>query len=287
MLIYCSVQKFRHISISSAKAFPQHRCEPVSIGMGSENNASAYDFDNRRRQNFSLFQYTLGGSGIFRDETGREHNLAAGRAFLVNCPSSTGYRLPAGGTWSFIYILFVGDMARWHTERIIAAFGHILSLPRASPPVDLLLRLFDECAANRIPDKFSLSARLYRFLMELYRQLALPQEHNGIRRAIRLVEQGYADPDLKLPELARSAGMSIFHFVREFRRAAGLTPYAYLMKVRMDRAADYLFSTAMPIKEIAALAGYRNTSYFCQVFRRVTGKTPGGLRGLRAEEKEK
>lgn len=280
------MQKFRRISISTAKAFTEHRCEPVSIGMGTEDNPSAYNFDNRHRQNFSLFQYTLHGSGVFRDETGREQDVAAGRAFLVNCPSATGYRLPAGGTWSFIYILFVGDMARWHAGRIIAEFGHILAIPRASPPVDLLLRLFDECASGSIPDKFSLSARLYRFLMELCRHLALPREHNGIRRAIRLMEQNYADPDLNLPVLAREAGMSKFHFVREFRRAAGLTPHAYLTKVRIDHATDYLLSTAMPIKEISAMTGCRNTSYFCQVFRRVAGKAPGELRSLRAEKKQ-
>jgi len=272
---------FRHISVSSAKGFPAYRCEPISIGMGTEDNSRAYNYNNRLRQKFSLFQYTLDGEGLFRQGSARESAIGPGQGFLVNSPSDTGYRLADGKSWSFIYILFVGNMGRWHADRIISEFGHILNMPRMSPPIELLMRLFEESAAGHIPDKFTLSARLYRFLMELYRQLAPSREPDGIRRAIRLIEQNYADVHLNLRVLAREAAMSKFYFVRQFRRATGLTPHAYLKKVRLDQATDYLLSTGQSIKEISALAGFQNASYFCQAFRRIAGKTPGDIRQIR------
>jgi AraC-like DNA-binding protein len=273
--------KFRHISVSSSKGFSAYRCEPVSLGMGTENDSRTYNYDNRFRRTFSLFQYTLEGEGLFRQGSAPERMVGSGQAFLVNSPSDTGYRLADGKAWSFIYILFVGDMGRWHVNRIISKFGHILDIPRMSPPVELLLRLFEESAVRNIPDKFTLSARLYRFLMELYRQLAPSREPDGIRRAIRLIEQNYADSRLTLSALAREAAMSKFYFLRQFRRATGLTPHAYLKKVRLDQATDYLLSTEQSIKEISALTGFQNASYFCQAFRRIAGKTPGDVRNIR------
>lgn len=277
MLKNCSMSKLRRISVSIDTGFAVHRCEPQGLGLDTEDNQRVYNYDNRFRQKFSLFQYTLDGGGLFRQGSAREQPVGPGQAFLLNSPSDTGYRLAKGQHWSFIYLHFVGDLARWHVDRIISEFGHILNIPRTAPPIELLMRLFKESAAGRIPDKFTLSAQLYRFLMELYRQLALPREPDGIRRAIRLIEQNYADSRLTLPALAQEAAMSKFHFVRQFRRATGLTPHAYLAKMRVDQAADYLISTTRSIKEISALTGFQNTSYFCQAFRRATGKTPGNI----------
>ncbi len=46
--------------------------------------------------------------------------------------------------------------------------------------------------------------------------------------------------DLSLADLSSVAGMSTFHFAREFKRTTGTTPHQYLMKFRIDRAKELL-----------------------------------------------
>ncbi len=269
-----------HISLSSTKGFPAHRCEAVTIGHAYEIDPRRYSFDNRVREHFSLFQYTLAGEGCFRGATGSDTiAMTPGRGFLVNCPSDTAYWLPEGRTWEFVYLLFVGDMARHHVDQLIAAHGSVFELPATSSPIDLLQRTYADAAAGIVSDKYLLSARVYQFLMELYRQ-ALPCEQMvpAIDRVVRFIEQDYRNPALSVDDLAKRAGLSKFHFSRLFRQQLGVSPFVYVTQVRMNRARDLLLSTTMPIKQLSQSVGFRDYSYFCRAFRHHNRTTPAALR---------
>jgi AraC family transcriptional regulator len=80
--------------------------------------------------------------------------------------------------------------------------------------------------------------------------------------------------DLSLTELARVAGMSTFHFAREFKRATGTTPHQYLIKFRVERAKALLAESRMPLVEVGFRSGFSHQSHFSRLFRRLTGTTP-------------
>lgn len=269
---------YRHISLLQGKVAEAYRCEPAAVGMSREVNPKTYKWDNRQREVFSLFQYTVEGEGLFRAGS-REYPVRRGQAFLVNCPSDTAYRLPDAGVWEFLYVILVGDLACYHVNELITRHGHVLGMPEAPASVALLRRLYDDATASVVRDKYWLAASVYRFLMELYRELD-PRDETpaGIRRAVQRIEHDYGNPLLGLEDLARDAGVSRFHFIRLFSRHTGLSPYAYLAKTRMRQAVDYLKSTDMNVKEISRLCGFNDFSYFCRVFKRQNGVSPGSSR---------
>lgn len=80
--------------------------------------------------------------------------------------------------------------------------------------------------------------------------------------------------DLSLADLAREAGMSAFHFAREFKRATGMTPHQHLIKLRVERAKSLLAGSALPLSEVGLRAGFSHQSHFTRLFRRLTGTTP-------------
>ncbi|HEX8747855.1 MAG TPA: AraC family transcriptional regulator [Pyrinomonadaceae bacterium] len=82
------------------------------------------------------------------------------------------------------------------------------------------------------------------------------------------------EQDLSLTELARAAGMSTFHFAREFKRATGTTPHQYLIKFRVERAKALLAESEMPLVEVGFRSGFSHQSHFSRLFRRLTGTTP-------------
>ncbi len=84
--------------------------------------------------------------------------------------------------------------------------------------------------------------------------------------------------DLSLSDLAGVAGMSTFHFAREFKRATNSTPHQYLMKLRVDRAKELLSKSEMPLVEVGHEAGFSHQSHFTRLFRRLTGTTPQSYR---------
>lgn len=86
------------------------------------------------------------------------------------------------------------------------------------------------------------------------------------------------DRDLHLDEIAREAGLSSFHFAREFRAVTGQTPYQYLLDQRIERGKRLLKNNAWPVGEIAAMTGFASPVNFVRAFRQRVGVTPGTWR---------
>ena len=80
---------------------------------------------------------------------------------------------------------------------------------------------------------------------------APPARH--LLRARDLVDARYFEP-IGVDDLARAAGLSRFHFSREFRKAFGESPHAYLLTRRLERAAALLRGTDRRVAEICFAA---------------------------------
>jgi AraC-like DNA-binding protein len=97
-------------------------------------------------------------------------------------------------------------------------------------------------------------------------------------RAKDLADARYADP-LGVDDLAAAAGLSRAHFSREFRRAFGESPHAYLLTRRLERAAALLRSTDHSVAEICFSVGLRSLGSFTTSFTRTYGLSPTAYRG--------
>ncbi|MEM9144358.1 MAG: AraC family transcriptional regulator, partial [Bacteroidota bacterium] len=84
--------------------------------------------------------------------------------------------------------------------------------------------------------------------------------------------------DLGVSDLAVFCHLSSDHFSRVFQKNFGMRPSQYLQAKRVERAETLLLTTHQSIKEIAQKTGWRNTSYFTRIFKKVTGTTPAQFR---------
>jgi AraC-like DNA-binding protein len=98
-----------------------------------------------------------------------------------------------------------------------------------------------------------------------------PSRH--LQRAKDLADSRYADV-LTVDDLARAAGLSRAHFSREFRRAFGDSPHAYLLTRRLERAAALLRGTDMTVADICMAVGLQSVGSFTTSFVRMFDKTP-------------
>ncbi|GAA4368360.1 hypothetical protein GCM10023185_41060 [Hymenobacter saemangeumensis] len=78
-----------------------------------------------------------------------------------------------------------------------------------------------------------------------------------------------------LDELAQVACLSKFHYLRLFRAVYGQTPYHYLRRLRLQKAAGLLGQRPpLPVAAIAELVGFESSSAFCRAFHAATGAWP-------------
>jgi AraC-like DNA-binding protein len=100
---------------------------------------------------------------------------------------------------------------------------------------------------------------------------APPARH--LLRAKDLADARYFEP-LGVEDLARAAGLSRAHFSREFRRAFSVSPHAYLLTRRLERAAALLRSTDRSVADICFSIGLQSVGSFTTSFTRTYGVPP-------------
>jgi AraC-like DNA-binding protein len=104
---------------------------------------------------------------------------------------------------------------------------------------------------------------------------APPARH--LLRARDLADARYFEP-LDVNDLARAAGLSRAHFSREFRRAFGEPPHAYLLTRRLERAAALLRGTDRSVADICFSIGLQSVGSFTTSFTRTYGVSPTAYR---------
>jgi AraC-like DNA-binding protein len=104
---------------------------------------------------------------------------------------------------------------------------------------------------------------------------APPARH--LLKAKDLADARYAEP-LGVDDMAAVAGLSRAHFSREFRRAFGVSPHAYLLTRRLERAAALLRTTDRSVAEICLSVGLTSIGSFTTSFTRMFGKPPTAYR---------
>jgi AraC-like DNA-binding protein len=118
------------------------------------------------------------------------------------------------------------------------------------------------------------------------------QANEGARRAqgrlltwqVRKVRE-YIDSELPSPmvlaDLCSLVGLSKSHFARCFTNTFGISPYAFVIRRRLDLAAGYMLQTDAPLSDIAARCGFADQAHLNKRFRKATGWTPAAWRRWR------
>lgn len=83
----------------------------------------------------------------------------------------------------------------------------------------------------------------------------------------------YPNKPIETDWLARQFHMSKFHFIREFKKARGVTPQTYIMLYRLACSKKLLLE-GMPLTEVAYTQGFSDPSHFTNSFKKYFGVSP-------------
>lgn len=115
---------------------------------------------------------------------------------------------------------------------------------------------------------------------------ACPQSGNA-KPIEKVIDSIRADCSLPYSQanLSRSLGLTPAYFCRLFHEKTGQHFSNFLTRTRMEKA-QMMLSSKEPqtLGEISAACGYPNKSYFCQVFKKYTGMTPGEYQAMAKEK---
>ena len=98
-----------------------------------------------------------------------------------------------------------------------------------------------------------------------------------IRRALRYMADHYSE-HLELNQVADVVGLSPSYFSTLFRQTVGVSFRDHLNGIRVEESKRLLLDKSYTLADIAISMGFPDQSYYCKVFKKIVGVTPGRFR---------
>lgn len=174
-----------------------------------------------------------------------------------------------------------------HFERITeqgAGRPHRFGLLRVPPVRELSPLLVRACARlGRSPSRAweEISVELAGIALQLAQgEPAREPAASTVSRVTRVVRRIERDLDSHscLADLAKEAGLSLYHFLRTFEQLTGVTPHQYVRRIRLQAAAAQLVCSETRVLDVALDCGFGDVSNFNHAFREEFGVSPRQFR---------
>lgn len=98
------------------------------------------------------------------------------------------------------------------------------------------------------------------------------------RNLIKHIQANLSEPDLKVNDLAKDAGMSRTLFFKEVKDLMGKTPHQLIKDIRLNQATCLLAHDNLSVWEITYQVGFASPKYFRKCFKKQFGVTPTAYR---------
>lgn len=144
-----------------------------------------------------------------------------------------------------------------------------------------LVRLFDVMRASEATDSLAVQSEWLRSMnLLLTRSRAIvPRETGGVLapwqwQSVRDYCCAHLSEKITLDELAALCALGRFQFLRQFKQTIGMTPHAWLLRLRLEHACGLLARGSKTIAEVAHGVGFYDQSHFNRAFRQAFGVAP-------------
>ncbi len=269
--------------------FPNERYMDMTlVQYGLEQCPPNYSYGPVARNHF-LFHYILSGKGCLlstgSDGKTRTYQLLAGSGFLI-CPHQINtYTADSEHPWCYCWLEFDGLKCK----DILTAAGISFDAPIYHPingeSRELLKNEMLSIIYSKDRSSLYLIGHLYLFLDTLIHSSFNHSELTGgrlkdlyIREATAFVEQNYHHCNVTIRDMAIFCNLNQNYLARIFKETLHQTPQQFLIYYRMNKAAELLRYTSLPVGEISRQVGYQSQLNFSRAFKNVYGSSPQNWR---------
>lgn len=218
--------------------------------------------------------YCVDGKGYCT--VGGIEKLVSPGMFCLLWPSIPhSYRPDPDTGWEIWWVAFDGDYAKQLVETAgLSALDVLRDIGVQDELLGSFRRLVGAIQGVRTHYSAAISISMIDVLEKVIRFSNTPRSAD--RRFLDRIDYRIQD----LAECAARFGYCKSHFIRTFHEITGVTPWHYILHLKVSKAKELLSNTDQTIWQVAAEVGFEDTNYFSRIFRQVTGVSPSSFRSL-------
>lgn len=230
---------------------------------------------------YHLFHFVTSGQGILQIDDST-FSVYAGDAFLIPAEQMSYYEASSTDPWSYSWAGMTGLRATQYVQNILTAAPERyvlrnLDIAKYAASIKKAAVLKETSAANYFLCE-TIIYELFFFLSQEVAHLTDPGSKSELATKIKFYIDAKYTEKLRLDELADRFAIHPNHLSRVFREAYGIAPKQYLQNLKLEKSAQMLSSSNMPIRLIAESLGFEDQHSFSKAFKKYRGVSPRDYR---------
>ncbi|GIM28780.1 AraC family transcriptional regulator [Clostridium polyendosporum] len=274
------MDNFKYLETARRDALDLARRDTLDLFVcycGIEECKPGYSYGPAIRSQY-LIHYVLDGEGTYYVNN-KTYKLKKNQGFLI-CPNViTFYKADTENPWTYIWIGFDGikastylKYANLHKDNLIFEYDEDDALK------EYILDMLKHNTLN-YGDELRIQGLLYLFLSRLihtappYLQPKDKASKLYIVKSIEFIEKNCSN-NIKITDIAHYVGLNRSYLTSLFKSNLNMSPQAFLLNFRMDKACELLGNVELSIGDVARSVGYTDALAFSKVFKKSKGMSP-------------
>lgn len=207
-----------------------------------------------------LLHYVVSGRGYFKIEN-REYNVSAGSVFVIPPFVETYYQSDMNDPWEYTWVGFTSN------EDLKVFEDDLIYLPAAAYIFEEM-KLCKKMTAGRTE---FLCAKIWQLISMILE--SKEGKISYVDEALNIIASEF-DTNISIQDIVDRIGLERTYFSNLFKKEVGISPKKYLLKFRMEHAADLIKNRGYSVSVTALSVGYSDVYTFSKIFKQYYGVAP-------------
>ncbi len=217
-----------------------------------------------------VLEYVVSGKGYIVVD-GKKYCVMAGNSYLLKMGENCEYYADKDFPFKKLWINFYGDFAQdiiYRYELKDSVYLCDLS--------DLFEKLFEleKISTTLSVIHFKLAGIVTQMLLRLAESSQQTKDASSVARRVYTEIISSINVPFKLEKLSKELFIFKSEIVRHFKKGYGITPYKYLINMRISHAKTMLLNGNYSVAKIAEFLCFSDQYYFSNTFKRIVGMSP-------------
>lgn len=242
-----------------------------------------HHFDWKKGRILDALQIVLitAGKGWLETKESGKRMVGAGMTFLLLPGTWHRYRPDPSTGWQESWVEIRGPLADGLITDELFLSQKIIRVPAEIPGLEDAMNRIHSLADDSESTRPELAAEALRCLALMakgkHEKPSKESQSRIILRAERYLAEHHTEA-LDMQEVARKLGVSYSSFRRSFRKQTGLSPWQYVLQMRLQRARRLLAAGNEKLEEIASRIGFSSAFHLSSAFKKAYNQSPSNWR---------